>query len=97
MQLMVFSKHLAGPPLSEVARRLKAMGISAIDLTVREGGHVEPARAADDLPRAAEELATHGVSIGQITTGITDAHSSHTRSTLEAASALGVRLWQLGC
>lgn len=96
MNLMVFSKHLAGPPLSEVAARLRALGISQIDLTVRPGGHVEPERAAEDLPRAAEELASGGVSIGQITTGITDASHPVTEAVLRTAASLGIRYYKLG-
>lgn len=95
MQLMVFSKHLAGPPLEETARRLKAMGISGIDLTVRDGGHVEPTQVRDHLPRAMEELGAQGVSIGQITTNILDA-SEVTRAILETAKQCGVGFYKLG-
>lgn len=94
--LIVFSKHLAGPSLREVGERLAAMGIPAIDLTVRPGGHVEPARAADDLPAAAEALAASGVRIGMITTGITDASEPSTRIVLQAAVKLGIRHYKLG-
>ena len=57
VELMVFSKYLAGPTLAEVARRLRAMDIDAIDLTVRPGGHVTPERV--DLPRAAAGARGH--------------------------------------
>lgn len=96
MQLMVFSKHLAGPPLADVARGLSAIGIAAIDLTVRPAGHVDPARVQDDLPRATEDLAAHGVRIGHITTGITGADEAHASAILETAAALGVRHFKLG-
>ena len=96
MQLSVFSKHLAGLPLDQVARRLRAMNICAIDLTVRAGGHVEPARATDELPRVAELLGAQGVSIAQITTNITDAGAPETRAVLEAAARLGIGFYKLG-
>ncbi|MES2460046.1 MAG: TIM barrel protein [Armatimonadota bacterium] len=95
-QLMVFSKHLAGPPLADIARRLRAMEITAVDLTVRAGGHVEPDRVEDDLPRAAAELAQHGVRIGQITTNITDARDKTTESILRSAASLGIGFYKLG-
>src|SRR4051794_6015469 len=41
-ELMVFSKHLAGPPLEESARRLREFGVGAIDITVRPKGHIAP-------------------------------------------------------
>ncbi len=96
MQLMVFSKHLAGPPLPEVARRLRAIGIDAIDLTVRPKGHVEPERVEEDLPRATESLQKEGVRIGMITTGITDARDPHTPKILRTAQRLGIRHYKLG-
>ncbi|MBV9866442.1 MAG: sugar phosphate isomerase/epimerase [Abitibacteriaceae bacterium] len=96
MQLMVFSKHLVGLPLDEVARRLKAMNIDAIDLTVRPGGHVEPERVEDELPRAATVLGQGGVRIGMITTGITDAHDPLTSKVLRTAAQLGIHYYKLG-
>lgn len=96
MELMIFSKHLAGPPLGEVASRLKAIGISSIDLTVRPGGHVEPGAAAEALPIAVEELAEGGVRVGMLSTGITDASDPVSRRVLETASALGIRYYKLG-
>lgn len=95
-QICVFSKHLAGPTLTETARKLKAMNLSAIDLTVRTGGHVEPSRAMDDLPRAAEELGSEGIRIAQITTNILDAHHADTRPLLEAAVKAGIPFYKLG-
>ena len=94
--MCVFSKPLAGPSLDETARRLAQMGIFGIDLTVRPGGHIEPAHADEALPRAAEELARHGVRIAQITTNITDAGDADTRPILDAAAKLGVPFYKLG-
>jgi len=96
MQLMVFSKHLAGPPLDEVARRLRRMDIRAIDLTVRPGGHVLPERVTDDLPRAVEELGREGVRVGMMTTNITDANDPLTRPILETARQLDIGYYKLG-
>src|SRR5688572_19166855 len=96
MQLCVFSKHLAGPPLEETARRLRALGISAIDLTVRPGGHVEPERVQDDLSRAHQALEANGVRIAMITTGIVDAREKHTESILRTAHVLGISHYKLG-
>lgn len=96
LQLCVFSKHLAGPPLEETARRLSEMGITSIDLTVRPGGHVEPARALDDLPEAAASLAHHGVQIAMMTTNITDANDAQTEAILRAGASLGIGYYKLG-
>lgn len=96
MQLCVFSKHLAGPSLEETAQRLRALNILAIDLTVRAGGHIEPERVKDDLPRAHEVLGANGVRIGMITTGILEATEAHTAAILRTAHLVGVSHYKLG-
>lgn len=95
MRLMVFSKHLAELPLQKVAPRLRAMNISAIDLTVRREGHVEPERVVDELPQAAQVLGEHGVSIGMITTEITQPDAQAQR-VLEVAASLNIEFFKLG-
>lgn len=94
--LMVFSKHLAGPPMAEIGERLRTMEIGAIDLTVRPGGHVDPLRVADDLPAAADALARWGVRIAMVSTEVTDAHADADRAVLEAVSAAGIRYYKMG-
>ncbi len=94
--LMVFSKHLTGPPLEESARRLREFGVSAIDLTVRPKGHVAPERVADELPAVNERLHQVGSSVGMLTTNITDANDPTTRPILETAKKLGIKHIKLG-
>ena len=96
LRLMVFSKHLAGLPLEAVARRLRAMNIGAIDLTVRTGGHVEPERVADELPRVQQVLAAHNIEIGMVTTEVTDAAHPLAEKVLRAAKELGIGFFKLG-
>ena len=91
----VFSKHLAGPPLDEVAARLAKMGIRAIDLTCRPQGHVLPEKVADEQPRAIEQLKKGGVSVGMLTTAITEATPANAK-VLQTAAKLGVRYYKLG-
>jgi sugar phosphate isomerase/epimerase len=95
-RLMVFSKHLAGYPLKEVAQRLQSFNIQEIDLTVRPGGHVEPEKVQDELPRAAEELAAHSVAIGMISTNITDATHPITEKVIATAAQLQIKHYKLG-
>ena len=96
-QLCVFTKHLAGRPLSEVMAGLRERsGVDAVDLAVRPGGHVEPERVAEELPRLAEALAAAGVAIRMVTTGITGIVEPHAEATLRAVADLGVRHYKLG-
>jgi sugar phosphate isomerase/epimerase len=96
LNLMVFSKHLAGPPLEEAAGRLRAFGIEALDLTVRPGGHVLPEQAQDRLPAVQEMLRRLGMRIGMLTTNITDAADPATEVILRTAASLGIRHVKLG-
>lgn len=95
-QFMMFSKHLQGIPLAEAAERVREIGITKLDLTVRPGGHIEPAVAKDALPAAAESLGRQGVEIGMITTNILDASDLHTIDILRTAASLGIRHYKLG-
>jgi sugar phosphate isomerase/epimerase len=93
---MAFSKHLMGLSLQELGQHLRAIGLTSIDLTVRPGGHVEPERVEDDLPRTAEILAAQGVSIGMITTAITRADENCSTRVLRTAATLGIGYYKLG-
>src|SRR5436309_9976838 len=48
LKVAIFSKHLQFLRGAELARAAGEIGFNGIDLTVRAGGHVEPARAAED-------------------------------------------------
>lgn len=96
MKSCMFSKHLQELSFPEMGAALRRIGIDAVDLTVRPGGHVEPAEAADRLPLAVEQLRRAGVTVAMITTSITAADDPLTRSTLKTAAALGIRYYKLG-
>ena len=49
--ICLFSKHLPKLHYSELGGVLKDLGFAGCDLTVRPGGHVEPALSAADLYR----------------------------------------------
>lgn len=95
-QFMHFSKHLQSLPLDKMTDKLKKIGIESLDLTVRPGGHVEPEKVEEDLPRICEALGKHGVSVGMITTNIRNAMDPLTRKILRVAARLGVKYYKLG-
>jgi sugar phosphate isomerase/epimerase len=97
LKLAIFSKHLQWTNgWSEMADVARECGYQGIDLTVRKGGHVEPERVADDLPRAAEAIRQAGLELTMITAGIVDVSSPHAEAMLKTASALGVRRYRWG-
>lgn len=91
----VFSKHLQWLDIPAAAAFVREAGFTAIDLTVRTGGHVEPADVAAGLPRAAEAFSKAGVELAMITTGITKV-TPEAEAIVKAMKAVGQRYYRWG-
>ena len=96
VRICVFSKHLQWLDYKEMAATTAEMGFDGIDLTVRPGGHVEPERVEEDLPRAFEAAKAAHVSVPMMTTAINDASDKNTEKILKTASRLGIRFYRMG-
>lgn len=94
--LCIFSKHMARFNYNELGKHARALGFDGVDLTVRDGGHVLPARAAEDLPRAYDALLKHEIDVPMITTGLTSASDPTARPILSTASRLKIPVWKPG-
>lgn len=71
--ICLFSKALSTIHYADLGGVIKDLGFSGCDLTVRPGGHVEPALSAADLYRAVEAIRGEGVEIPMITTAFVSA------------------------
>ena len=96
MEICVFSKHLQEFGFGELGSRLAAAGFTGVDLTVRKGGHVEPAEVAHRLPEAVDLLGAEGVKVSMITTFILSLDEEHARETLRTAADLGIGFYKFG-
>ena len=96
LKICVFSKHFQWTGIKEAAAIAKDLGFDGVDLTVRKGGHVEPARVEFDLPPAMEAVRAAGLEVPMITTEITDAATPHAGAILKTASQLGIRHYRWG-
>lgn len=96
LKLSVFSKHLQWAKWDEMAAVAAQCGFDGVDLSVRTGGHVDPARVTDDLPRAFEFVRKAGLEMPMITAGIVDATSPHAEAILKTASSLGIHNYRWG-
>ncbi|MGH7638476.1 MAG: sugar phosphate isomerase/epimerase family protein [Gemmatimonadaceae bacterium] len=94
--LCLFSKHLPELGWRDLGRAVKDTGFEGVDLTVRAKGHVLPEKAADDLPRAIDEIKAAGVDVPMITTELTSASAPVARPLLQAAARSGVRYFKTG-
>jgi sugar phosphate isomerase/epimerase len=96
LQVCVFSKHLQWLDWNGMAATAAELGFDGIDLTLRKGGHVEPERAEQDLPRVAEIIRKAGLALPMVTAGIVDERTPHAETMLRAIHAVGVRRYRWG-
>ncbi len=96
LKVSIFSKHLQFLQGAELAQAVSEMGFDGIDITVRGGGHVEPARAAEDLPPLVSLMRKQQLQVAMVTTDIVDADSAHARTVLRTISNLGIRHYRWG-
>ena len=96
LKVAIFSKHLQFLQGAELARAAAEMGFDAIDLTVRTGGHIEPARVAEDLPPLVALLRQYQLAVPMVTTDIVDPDTPHARAVLTTIAGLGIRYYRWG-
>jgi sugar phosphate isomerase/epimerase len=96
LKVAIFSKHLQFLQGAELARAAADLGFDGVDITVRSGGHVEPARAADDLPPLVAVIRSQGLEVPMVTTDIVDAASPHARDVLKTLADLGIHFYRWG-
>ncbi len=96
LKIAIFSKHLQFLRGEDLAKGVAELGFDAVDLTVRKGGHVEPANVARDLPPLVAIIRKHGLEVTMVTTDVADADTPYTEDVLKAASALGIHHYRFG-
>ena len=96
LKVAIFSKHLQFLQGAELAHAAAEIGFDGIDITVRFGGHVEPARVAEDLPPLVAIIRRQGLAVPMVTTDIVDAASPHARNVLKTLADLDIRYYRWG-
>lgn len=93
----LFSKHLESiTDYNKLADTIAQLGFDGVDLTVREKGHVEPARVEEQLPKAVEAIHKAQLAVSMITTRVEDAGKPESERVLKTASALGIHYYRRG-
>jgi sugar phosphate isomerase/epimerase len=96
-EVALFTKHLQGLPAERLAAAVRESGFTWIEAPVRPGGHVEPERVEDDLPRFAEALAKEGVRIAVLTSAINGIEAGqYGEKVLRAAQKIGIQRYRMG-
>ena len=95
LKVSVFSKHLQFAQGEDLATAAAGLGFDGVDITLRKGGHVEPASVAKDLPPLVATIRKHGLEVPMVTTDIADADTPFAEDMLKACAALGVQMANL--
>ena len=72
LSVHLFFKHLQFLNFKDIAEVTAEMGFDGVELTVGDKGHVEPERAVDDLPKAAEAINVADLKPNILVSGITN-------------------------
>lgn len=91
-----FTKELQSLSYEETAEVVSKMGWDGIECPVRSGGHVEPERVEDDLPRMVDALRKRDLDLHVIATGIRSLSDPYTERVLRTAGRLGIRYYRMG-
>jgi len=94
IEVSIFSKHLQFLDCKTLGEKVAMMGFDGIDLTVRPGGHVEPATVKTDLPKAVAEIEKGGSKVIMIATTIESIDNQTNVNILEAASGSGIKYYR---
>jgi sugar phosphate isomerase/epimerase len=96
LKISVFSKHLQWLEWEAMAQTAVEIGFDGVDLTLRKGGHVEPERAEQDLPKVAEVIRKAGLALPMVTAGIVDASTPNAEAMMRAMHSVGVKQYRWG-
>ena len=91
-----FSQNMAKVPYAELGVIAQQIGYEGIDLTVMEGGHVNPHVTNVDLVRAIESVRGPGLEVPMITTTLTTINDPTAYAILAITGRTQVHLYRLG-
>ncbi len=95
-KVAIFSKHLQFLEGEDLARSAAEIGFDGVDITVRKGGHVEPARVAQDLPDLVKRIRAHGLEVPMVTADILDARTPYAEDIMRALASLEIPYYRWG-
>ncbi len=94
--ICAFSKHFQWTGVAEMTAICAKLGFDAIDLTLRDGGHVLPAHVEDELPKAVEIVHKAGLRTPMVTTEIVDVRTPYAERVIKTLASLDIRYYRWG-
>ncbi len=93
--ICVFTKPFNSLSFEELATKIAALGFDGIEAPIRKGGHVDPNRIEDELPKLAEAMAAKNLSVTVMTSDINDPSDPLTERVLRTAATLGIKRYRM--
>jgi sugar phosphate isomerase/epimerase len=93
--ICVFTKPFQSLTYDELARHIAELGFDGIEAPIRVGGHIEPARVPDELPKMVEALRKRDLEVTVMTSSINDPNDPLTEPVLRTAAKLGIRRYRM--
>ena len=94
--IAIFEKVFEALNYEELADAIAEIGADGVEATIRPGGHIEPAVAADEVPKMTEALAKRGKRIVIAATHIRSVDEPYTETLLRTFKSLGITHYRLG-
>ncbi|WP_425395831.1 sugar phosphate isomerase/epimerase family protein [Aeoliella sp.] len=94
--ICAFIKFVQSLSYDDLAEQIAAIGFDGIESTVRKGGHVDPKRVDEQLPKLVEALSKTGIDVTIMTTGVVGVDGQHSERVLRTAAGLGITKYRMG-
>ena len=94
--IAIFEKVFEALSYDELADAIVQIGADGVEATVRPKGHIEPAVAADELPKMVEALAKRKKRIVIAATHVRRVDEPYTESLLQLVKSLGISHYRMG-
>jgi len=94
--IAIFEKVFEALSYEELADALVQIGADGVEATIRPQGHIEPAVAAEEVPKMAEALKRQGKRIMIAATQVRGVDEPHTERLLRTFKSLGITHYRLG-
>ncbi len=94
-EICVFTKPFQSLSYDELAEQTAELGFDGIEAPIRDGGHIEPAAVAEELPRMMEALGKRNLKMTVMTSSINDPADPLTEKVLRTAAGLGIRRYRM--
>lgn len=93
--IAIFEKVFEGLSYDELADAMVQIGADGVEATIRPGGHIEPAAAADEIPKLVQAMSARGKRVLIAATHVAAVDEPHTQSLLTALRDSGITHYRM--